>query len=78
MYEIEKGIDYPENWCARKYPFAEMEIGDSFLVPIEEIKNRSAEYVRNSILGSARQKRMPGKKFRTRKLEEGIRVWRIE
>jgi len=68
MNEIEKGIAIP-NTC--KYPWKEMEVGDSFFVQDEKM--------RNSISATAiyHTKRGVGK-FTVRKEEcGGIRVWRI-
>jgi hypothetical protein len=64
MFKIEKGIPMSKR---RKYPFAEMEIGDS--VFIEGLKSVA------EISGSFRGHRP--KKFATRQVDGGIRVWRI-
>ena len=70
MYEIEKGIEVPNYERYRKYPFEGMEIGDSFLVP-HEMKNR----VQASASSYGRRK---NKRFLTRTVESGVRVWRVE
>lgn len=71
MIEIEKGVPLPsdERGRAAKYPWAEMEIGDSFF-----LKDGSS----SSISGAASNagKRL-GFKFSTREMDDGVRVWRI-
>ena len=78
-YKIEKGIQLPDRafgFGQRKYPFAEMEPGDSFFVPCEDDKKKRTA-LRNSIMGSCRRKKGWGK-FATRNVKGGIRVWRVE
>lgn len=53
-----------------KYPWAEMEVGDSFLV-----KNVRQQHMGQ--LASAAGARL-GRKFSTRTVENGVRVWRIK
>ena len=70
--EIEKSIPIPRAHATRKeYPFPQMEIGDSFVVPID----------RRVAVGVAchSYKKKHGKQFTTRKTEDGkfVRVWRI-
>jgi hypothetical protein len=72
MLKIEKGIPIPPDMRGmtkgkRKYPFAEMEVGDSILL----------EQKKASGIGSYAQKCLPGAKFSTRKVEGGIRIWRL-
>lgn len=71
-YRIEKDIPI----ASRKnkfsiYPFAEMEVNDSFFVP----------NIRQQTLSSAAyyfSKKHPPKKFATRQENNGSRVWRIQ
>lgn len=72
MYSIEKGIEIPKSQKKNlKYPFRNMEIGDSFFV---EKDRRLAAY---SIVSQfARQN--PPMKFTTRVVDGGVRVWRIQ
>lgn len=71
-FAIEKGVDVTKAagrgrpW---KYPFLEMEIGDSFFVPAD-----LAEKVRAAATSAGRRY---GKKYVTRKEGNGRRVWRI-
>lgn len=79
MYEIDKGIEIPApniaNNARRLYPFPEMEIGDSFLVPGDGDKK-----VLQARLGSAACYfgKRNSKRFVTRSVEGGVRVWRVE
>lgn len=71
MYKIDRGIPFGRP-SHTKYPFAEMRKGDSFLVPTGEANESS--------LGSAIHtygKKLQAK-FAKRKVQGGIRVWRIE
>lgn len=75
MVKIEKGIPLPT--AQSKYPFATMEIGDSFAV---EIKSDAAPS-RVSTYAHVAGKRL-GMKFTVRTVTEGskkmIRVWRTQ
>lgn len=72
MYEIEKDKPMPKKRMGgTKYPFTEMEVGDSFDAPVKE--GKSIELLRASILNSARRRTIQGWKFTTRCLpEEGV------
>jgi hypothetical protein len=76
MYKVESNIEAPSFRRGKKYPFADMAVGDSFLVPNSEITDIT--YRQNSIRGSALSY---GKKnnaqFSTRRTEEGLRCWRV-
>lgn len=86
MFKIEKDVPLPQGagrgW--RKYPFCDMEVGDSFLVPRDEVKLRSVGS--NGRLGAAtiytaasQYGRRLGRRFTARKLPDGsVRVWRVE
>lgn len=71
MIKIDKDIPFPERMNKGKsmYPFAAMKIGDSFLVPFENRNRVSVAMVTAN--------RKIGKKFASKKVEDGIRVWRI-
>ena len=64
--KIESGIPMPA-----KFPFAEMKVGDSFLVPEGTSKNVVGVYARRHAIKT-------GTKFTIRKTPEGYRCWRIE
>lgn len=72
MYKIEKNISYPKK-RDRKYPFSEMEIGDSFFVPHKDMKNKN-------VLSTAAfyHSRSENKQFRTQTVSDGVRCWRIK
>lgn len=79
--KIEKGIPAPEEWSIgtgtgpgnrhAKWPFRDMEVGDSVFF----------EGVKTTALGPANAARSYGnkygKKFISRKFEDGVRVWRV-
>ena len=78
-FRVEKGVPIPEPFL--KYPFAEMQVGDSFFVPGGDVRNRL------SVAISAWKKSHPGDDFTTRKgavagdrteLVQGFRVWRTK
>lgn len=70
-FKIEKGIPVPSHRGApSKYPWEQMEVGDSFFVPAEDTTKNFGSLARTS------GKRM-GAKFTSRKLDGGWRVWRI-
>lgn len=72
MYEIEKGIPAPRS----KYPFDHMEVGDSFLISCEP---EEAPRCQRRISGTiSRLKKNRSRYFVTRKVEGGVRVWRIK
>lgn len=70
--KIDKGIELPPNSGGRprKYPWRDMEIGDSFFIPQKRY---------SGLFTGARN---AGIKIRTRQMNEngvdGIRVWRVE
>lgn len=72
--KIEKGVPLPPR--KSKYPFAEMEPGDSFFAKPNE--GQSLKQLHNSIMGCARLRLFPGKKFTSRQMDGGVRVWRID
>jgi hypothetical protein len=64
--KVESNIPMPA-----RYPFAKMNVGDSFLIP--ENVSRSSAAVAAYRYGLANRK-----KFVTRKTSEGHRIWRVE
>lgn len=80
-YHIEKGIDVPVTIQAYTcpYPFKNMEVGDSFLVPKENVTTKPN--TSNKLKYHARRINTIHRlnnKYVQRKLEEGIRCWRLE
>ncbi len=70
MFEIEKNVPPPRNTAGvpAKYPWREMEIGDSFFVPENKAPKKMQTY---------RMGKELGRKFSYASVEGGIRVWRI-
>lgn len=66
-YEIEKDIPIPEvsGKGRSKYPFPEMEVGDSIFSDNVSIRQAAYAYARRK-----------GKKFVVRQVDGGYRVWR--
>ena len=79
MFTIEKNVPittmlrgYREN----QFPLDHMEVGDSFLITgDEDFVTRKGKTVRSSV---AYYSRRTGRKFLTRKVTDGVRVWRTE
>lgn len=71
MLEIDKGIPRPASLRAAKYPWAALEIGDSFFVP----SVNGATHNVASVASWAGKRH--GKKFSSRTVDGGVRVWRI-
>ncbi len=76
FHKIEKG----KKIMSLRYPFKDMEVGDSFFVPLN---GRHSFNVASSILNSGRyykRRRKKNVKFTTRyiKEEDGVRCWRTE
>jgi hypothetical protein len=71
FYKIDKDIPPPEPLV--RYPFKLMEIGNSFFVPCENTKKiRSLQSI---MLNYGKRN---GTKYRSRKENNGMRIWRIE
>ena len=85
LEQLANGIDVPQPKGKRTiYPFKAMEIGESFVVSISTDLDTDA--LRTKALTELQRKMsaistMAGKrlamKFQTRKIETGIRIWRI-
>ncbi len=73
-YKIEKNVPLPTP--SHKYPFASMEVGDSFLVtddPTNRVRSAAQAYK------AYRGRRQEVIRFKTKTMEDkSIRVWRIE
>ena len=68
-YKIEKGIPAPDRWSTAKYPFLTMEVGDSFFVSGDQSSKLSA--------AACQCRRRSGMVFMVRKMDGGVRCWRI-
>lgn len=83
-YKIEKKVPIPTQKGRRrgtsKYPFAEMNVGDSFTIPYD--KNKDTYWTKQTSLkqSARRWALLNGKKwdFQTTKEEHTIRIWRIK
>lgn len=78
-FAVEKGVPIPEPKHA--YPFAEMEVGDSFFVPCASKCDRQQLQTNvASRAASFRAKQCPrGREyFSTRVVEGGLRCWRVQ
>jgi len=70
MLSVESSIPIPKIRMRREYPYKEMEIGDSFYVPMAKM-----QVVCNN---NYRTSKLLGKKFIARREGDGVRVWRTE
>ena len=76
MFKIEKDIELPPQRWGRghvKYPFEDLEIGDSFLVPCTEDEMKKIAKRLPVLYGRHKPKR-----FATRTMVDGVRCWRTE
>ena len=73
VIQVDRGIPLPRPRRDRrwKYPWLEMEVGDSFLVPDER------NVLRMVRVGCSTSRRH-GMRFEARQVEGGVRVWRVE
>ena len=86
MYKIEKNIEMPNPiWngvVSHKYPFVDMEVGDSFAVSVDPTTKLNYKQVSGRVQSciSAHRKRQPDRTYalRTLKHEKCIRVWRTK
>lgn len=72
MFKIEKGVEAPAGTKRRKYPFQDMDIGDSFFIEDASPRHNHQIYAAASYAGSRH-----GKTFTVRTVEGGYRVWRL-
>jgi hypothetical protein len=73
-FKLEKDIPIPAKQMRirpSKYPFNKMEIGESFLVPLNKLKT-----IRTAI--GLYKKKHPEWGYASRTLPEGFRIWRIK
>ena len=73
MIAIQRNIPIPQAERKMLYPFAAMEVGDSFAVDGDK---KVCATVSAAVYKYKREN--PGKKFTVRTSDAGIRVWRIE
>ena len=90
MYEIEKGVPLVPHGESnkgpkdkKKYPFRDLEVGDSFLIPLtgnetphEVLKTR--RHAISAFHGAKSNGKIPKtSRIVTRLVDQGLRVWRI-
>jgi len=70
-FQIDRGLPIPEVIKGRpmKYPFADMQVGDSFSVTLKQGRNASTA-------ARVYAHRHPGVQFTSRKDVENFRIWR--
>lgn len=73
--KIEKDIPMPDTAVkgSYKYPLNEMEVGDSIFEPGPRNSNESKVRLSAKKYGDK-----TGKRFSARKVEGGVRIWRVE
>ena len=69
MYQIEKTVSIPAS--IGKYPFSEMQVGDSFFVPVgdatrAQVSNAASPWGKKH-----------GRRFTVRTVDGGCRCWRV-
>lgn len=75
-YKVEKGIPMPRP--AQAYPWADMEVGDSFLLPCEPAEqNKVGNRARNAAASFAHKRKLDWR-FSYRHVEGGVRIWRVK
>lgn len=85
MYKLQSGIALPPRRVAKpkklrqhKYPFRQMEIGMSFLVPKKEANGDMSRLMVRLSAAAHAAKKLNGFKFALRQMDDGVRVWRIQ
>ena len=80
LIKVEQGFPIPAKASrsspCRKYPWKEMEIGDSFFVAAPDAQCRKLQMLVASGAVSAKQRL--GRVFTVRLVEGGVRAWRVE
>ena len=77
MFTIDKGVPVPGAVVRTKYPFGQMEVGDSFFVPVTGSESAFAANLRAS---SSNWGKVNNAKFLVRFEDDGkriLRVWRV-
>ena len=69
VIKIDRDVELPISSRSSKYPYAELEVNDSFVVP-----NLSLQVVCNM---NYRANQKLQRKFVARKCDGGVRVWRV-
>jgi len=79
LVKIEDGIPMPEKFPKggrrKKYPWDEIEVGQSFVIPVANIKN--AKSFRNARAQVYQAQLIHKRIFTTKQTTKGLRVWRV-
>ncbi len=77
LIKIETDIPVPERASniGAKYPFADMKVGDSFLVP--RINGEPIQMTRERANKAVTYAKRKGGKYCSRSGEDGTRIWRL-
>jgi len=79
QYQIEKNVPvaYRQGGPGNaRFPFAEMEVGDSFYIPWGDEGEKRVRGTVSNAMGAFQLRNKP-KKLISRKVDDGLRVWRI-
>jgi hypothetical protein len=77
MIQIDKGVQMPTRMPRNDYPFAQMEVGDSFGIPVPEGQKAASAARRMYAAVQAHSKRANnGTKYAVRTMGDQVRVWR--
>ena len=74
--DIDKNVPIPANVLGKKYFFDEMQVGDSFFVRTKNTpydKHKAAA----SITRCAKVSKVEGLKVTVRRVDNGVRCWRV-
>jgi hypothetical protein len=69
--KIEKRVPIPERIVAPGYPFDQMEVGDSFSVPIKQLNSARASM-------HYEHRKNDGRRFISRTNSKAARFWRVK
>lgn len=82
MYKLQSNVPIPSRVVKTrrktKYPFEQMQIGMSFLVPKKDADNNMPRLMARVGAATALAKKKFGFKFTLRRLPDGVRVWRVQ
>ena len=80
MFQIESGVPIPKiagrgRAATVTFPFGDLDIGDSFLIPCDVSDKKAVESWRRKVLTA--RKHWKGLNTRTAVMSDGLRVWRV-
>ena len=83
QFPIESGVPVAPHagrrLAAIQYPFAALEVGQSFFIPADQLEERrtTARIVNRRLFAFLKKNPNKQLKFATRAVDGGVRVWRI-